>query len=98
MAAKSASNGAPEVGSMNHDQQVEAKIAEKFTSQPWLGACPVEAAIRSAIAYRSNLCGEARRQYDAAILAGWHPERAMSALEYSAGEDATLRQREEAPV
>jgi hypothetical protein len=83
---------------MNHDEQVEAKIAEKFTSQPWLGVCPVEEAIRSAIAYRRSLCGEGRHQYDTAILAGWHPERAMSALDYATAQDATLQQRKQAPV
>ena len=83
---------------MNQDEQVETQIAEKYRSQPWLGVCSVEEVVQSAIGYRRGLCDEERRQYDEAILAGWHPERAMTALEYTAGQDATLPQRNQSPV
>jgi hypothetical protein len=83
---------------MNHDEQVEAKIAAKYKAQPWLGVCSVEEAIQSAILYRCGLSGEERRQYDEAILEGWHPERAMTAVEYASGRDATLQQHNPVPI
>jgi hypothetical protein len=78
---------------MDHDQQGEVKIAERYKVQRWLGVCSVEEAIQYAIEYRRALCDQERRQYDEAVLSGWDPERAMKGTEYAAGRDATLQQR-----
>jgi hypothetical protein len=72
---------------MQDDRVIEAKVAQLFRCYPWRGAITVDEAITDAIAYRKALSGPDRQFYDAQILSGRHPSKALEATEIQSGRD-----------
>ena len=78
---------------MSQDDQIRCQLQEFFRSR--CGGAPLmaEAAVDSHLQYRQSLSDGERQRFDAAILQGWNPERAVSMVEYIGGRDSAARDR-----